>query len=170
MEFLPSGYLNQTDTNSCGPIATFNAEIFQGKRYTDCGWNVLGPRRYMLNTRHNNFPVRGTLPEDMSRVLSELGVSNYKTTDTTKMKYSLEKGDALILLVSYDDNVVPGCRIHAHYLFVYSDSGRIYVVNSDRKYFTKWNTFNKKYLLNNPSDAEGNRYPVAWIVPKGNNV
>ncbi len=166
MEFL-KGYLSQTDTQSCGPVVTLNAEIWQGKQYISCGWEVLGPRRYLLNTSYNNFPVRGTLWEDMSRSLSQLGISNSMLARVSRMKQELEKGNALIVMYTYpDQTVVPGCRIEGHYVFVYPSDGRIYITNHDRKYFTKWETFERTVLKDNPTDAEGNIYPRAWVISK----
>lgn len=165
MDFLRSGYLYQTDNNSCGPIATLNAEIWLGKTFSETGWEVLGPRRYLLRTRHNNFPVRGTLWEDMDRTLKTLNLSNTMLLEPTLMKNELERGNALIVMVSYEDQkVIPGCRIEAHYFFVYRQKSRIMVINEDRKYFQKWETFSQTYLKNNPSDAEGNTYPRAWVI------
>ncbi len=184
MEFLKSGYLTQTDNNSCGPIATINAEIWKAlvstktvigtepnktepNKPTGTGWETLGPRRYLLRTKHNNYPVRGTLWEDMDRVLRQLGVSHTMTTNLEYMRKALNKGQSLIVMYSYSDQkVIPGCRIEAHYIFVYPDlvTGRIYVVNEDRKYFNTWETFEQTYLSNNPSDAEGNNYPRCWVV------
>lgn len=165
MQLINSGYFNQTDDNSCGPIATLNAEIWQGKSYDTDGWEILEPRRYLLKTRHNNFPVRGTLWEDMDRVVRELGISQIMTTDLITMKQALEKGDALIVMISYSDQrVTPGCRIDAHYIFVYPENNSIHVVNEVENFFANWETFEQKYLSNNPADSDGNVFPRAWIV------
>lgn len=165
MELLKSGYLIQTDTISCGPVATLNAEIWQGKSISD-SWDVLGPRRKLLNTRYNNFPVRGTLPEDMDMGLVKLGLSYNSTTSRGQMLYELERGNALILLFfRSNQTIVEGCRIKAHYIFVYQEKNRIKIANDERKYFTKWETFEKEYLTNN-THAIGNVYPMAWVVSK----
>lgn len=129
---------------------------------------MLGPRRYILGTRHNNFPVRGTLWEDMSEFLFKQNLSKNTTTNIDVMKQSLENGDALIVMISYpDQKIYKNCRIDAHYIFVYVDkNNRIMIVNEDRKYFNSWETFEKTYLQNNPTDADGNIYPRGWVVKK----
>ena len=169
MKRLRSGYFVQTDTNSCGPIATFNAEKWLGRDVTVNDndkikvWKTLGPRRKLCKTSHNNFPMRGTKPPSMSQALNKLRIKYQETTDLELMKQSLNNGHSMILLYSFG-KYIPGCRIDAHYVFVYKDRSNIYLINDDKQHFKTWKTFSSYCLENNPTDHQENKFPRAWII------
>ena len=176
MEQVRSGYFEQTDHISCGPIATLNAEIWLGKsvgksvidtiRNKNEEWSVLGPRRKLCNTKYNNYPYRGTLWEDMSRALSRLGIVYASTTDINCIKSSLESGYGIILLYQKPNNYQNPNNYQKtneyHYIFVYADGNRTYTINGDQKYYTRWDTFERS-CLSSLSNSKNN-YSRAWII------
>lgn len=165
MKRLRNGYFIQTDTNSCGPVATFNVEKWIGREIKNTDWETLGPRRKLCRTSHNNFPMRGTKPPSLSQALSKLNINYTETYDTNMMKKALDNNKCFILLYTFG-KYIPGCRVNAHYVFVYKNDKNdknIHVINDDRIYFKSWKSF-REYYLDTIKIYEDHKYPQAWII------
>lgn len=153
----PPKYRTQKDTHTCGPVAVYNAMLWQTGIPPD--WDTV------LRTC-DPCKVDGT---SIDRIC--VGSVSLRTTKVDRMRGWLDAGHGFVLLYASKPT-------NGHYVFVHPHRNhtpakpRFVVRNSSAKpwyihrYYTRWHPFAQKCLKPYRAVDPVEVFPVAWKVPK----